>query len=428
MFAKFNVAGISYCVLRNYEQLPHNCGMSDLDMWVARKDISSVLDILQKVSKETNTSLVSYVPDNDCPKFCYLNTEFGVQIDLFEGNIICKGKPMFEESDIIRNTNDFNGIKVLDDRFGDLIAFLKEILNNGKCNEKYIKPLIEHKTVFNIEYLKTKLTKFSDEFCYLILYSIAESSFEKNITKLTKIGRQCLGIVKRGSNLNKLSKLARFLKPTGYVIAFLGTDGSGKSFVIDHVTPILNEAFHNGVYYEHMRPNYLPSLAVVIGKKKTENEYHRICTDPHASKPSGIVGSIMRLSYYWLDYTWGYFRKIFPDKSLKTHVWLLDRYYYDYQLDQRRSRLNMPNWIIKIFGWFVPTPDLTICLGGDPLKIYTRKPETSLEEVTRQTKELKVFCDRHKKAIWIDTTISSEHSICSTMDAIIKMMSKRFEK
>jgi orotate phosphoribosyltransferase-like protein len=74
----------------------------------------------------------------------------------------------------------------------------------------------------------------------------------------------------------------------------------------------------------------------------------------------------------------------------------------------------------------VPAPDLTICLGGDPEKIYARKPETSLEEVKRQTEVLKEFASTHKKAVWVDTTTTPEESIKAAMDAIVKMMSKRF--
>ena len=206
-------------------------------------------------------------------------------------------------------------------------------------------------------------------------------------------------------------------------IALLGTDGSGKSTIIDALTPWVEKKFAK-VRYEHMRPNHLPSLAVALGKKKAD-EPATVCSDPHGSKPSGFMGSLLRLSYYWIDYTWGYFRKVRPSKDV---VWFFDRYYYDYYVDQRRARLSLPNWVIKLFGWFVPCPDLTICLGGDPAKIYARKPETSLEEVTRQTMALKDFTCRHKRTVWVDTTVAPEESVEMAMKAIVEMMSKRFAK
>ena len=209
-------------------------------------------------------------------------------------------------------------------------------------------------------------------------------------------------------------------------IAFLGTDGSGKSTIINAVIPILNEAFHSGVHYEHMRPNYMPSLAVAMGKKR-KVEPVTVCTDPHAGKPSGFLGSLLRLNYYMIDYTYGYFRKIYLDKSVKTHVWIFDRYYYDYLIDPQRGRIQLPEWMIRFYGLFVPTPDIIICLGTDAKKIHERKPELPLEEVERQVNKLQNFARKHKKAVWIDTGCSIEESTKQTMDAILSIMTKRFK-
>lgn len=423
-----NEKHIQYAVLRNYQSLPADLGGSDLDVWVEKEYVNKCTDMLNKVAEETGSSLVSFTDNEYCPKFCYLNKQCGIQIDLFIGSIRCKDCIMFDGDSIKRNIKEYNGIKVLDDRYADLMAFLKEVLNNGKCKEKYTNPLTEYKDVYIEEYLTNQLTLFSSLFCNMLANTIKSGDYTSNFADLCAIGRDCLGIKNSRFKLSNIKKLSRFLRPTGYTLAFLGTDGSGKSFIINSVTPILNEAFHNGIIYKHMRPNYLPSLAVATGKKKSSEEENTICTDPHASKPSGFVGSLVRLSYYWLDYTWGYFRKVFPDKSIKTHVWLFDRYYYDYYVDQRRARLNLPSWIVKFYGLFVPSPDLTICLGGDPEKIYARKPETSLEEVTRQTNVLKEFARTHKNTVWVDTTVAPDESIKAVMEAIVNMMSKRFAK
>ena len=174
-----------------------------------------------------------------------------------------------------------------------------------------------------------------------------------------------------------------------------------------------------------MRPNHIPSLAVFMGKKKAD-EPSTVCSDPHGSKPSGFVGSLSRVSYYMVDYTWGYFRKVFLDKAFKTHVWIFDRYFYDYLIDPRRARVSLPRWILKSFAFIVPTPDIILCLGGNPQKIYERKPETSLEEVIRQTEALKKFCNNNKKAVWVDTTTTPQESVDCAMDAIMAMMESRF--
>lgn len=204
-------------------------------------------------------------------------------------------------------------------------------------------------------------------------------------------------------------------------IAFLGTDGSGKSTIINAIIPLIERESTLSVLYEHMRPNYFPSLAVALGKKENDETNNQVCSSPHASKPSGFLGSIVRLSYYWLDYTWGYFRKVAFSKNV---VWIFDRYYYDYLIDQKRARIKLPIGIIKLYGLFVPSPDLILCLGGNPEIVYARKPETSLDEVRRQTEALQGFCNSRKNAVWIDTTTTTEESIAAAKKAINEMMSK----
>ena len=66
------------------------------------------------------------------------------------------------------------------------------------------------------------------------------------------------------------------LMKVGLTIAFIGTDGSGKSTIIDHVVPWLNSININGVHYEHLRPNWLPPLRALKGSStsdKTENMF-----------------------------------------------------------------------------------------------------------------------------------------------------------
>lgn len=424
LFKELERCDSHYVVLRNYHSLPLSTDGSDIDMFVPSEEIDNIKNLMIKQTKLIDCHLVSYTEDTYSPKICMLNTRSGAQIDLFLDGLYCKGHKYILGSEILSNTIIHNGVRVLEPRYGDLISMLKEILNNGICKEKYITTILKNKHTYTQSYLRNHLTLFSNEFVMALKSAISDDKIRERASNLQKIGLQYLE--KNGSKTcYKISKLKRLFLQPGYTIAVLGTDGSGKSYIIKSLTPIINEAFHNGIYYEHMRPNYLPSLAVISGKKKLDT--NDVCTNPHASKPSGFIGSIVRLSYYWIDYTFGYFRKVFIDKAIKTHVWIFDRYFYDYYLDQRRARINLPNWIIKLYGLFVPSPDLTLCLGGDPEKIYTRKPETSLEEVKRQTETLHMFCESHKNTVWIDTTVNPEESVNTAMEAIVKMMSQRFK-
>lgn len=222
----------------------------------------------------------------------------------------------------------------------------------------------------------------------------------------------------------KDQKLNRLLHKSGYVVTFLGTDGSGKSTLIDKISPVFSETFYNAVYYKHLRPGWLPALSQLSGKEKKQVGS---VTNPHASQPSGFFGSFMRWSYYVMDYLLGYYIMIFPKKATKSCIFIFDRYYYDYFIDKRRSRLNLPNWIIRLGQVIIPEPDIILCLGADPVLIHTRKPELPLQEIERQVNTLRRFCSKHKRAVWIDTGRSIEASSGDAIDAIMKMIAKRIE-
>ena len=181
--------------------------------------------------------------------------------------------------------------------------------------------------------------------------------------------------------------------------------------------------FENGVKYEHMRPNKLPSIARLFGKKET---FNGPVSNPHSSSTSGFIGSLVRWLYYLVDYTFGFYLKIWPIKSTKTCVWIFDRYYYDYLIDPKRARIKLPTWILKLGQFLIPEPDLILCLGTDAQLIHNRKPELTLQEVERQVDNLKKFSKSHNRAVWIDTGKDVDTSSKDTMEAIINMMSKRF--
>jgi len=63
------------------------------------------------------------------------------------------------------------------------------------------------------------------------------------------------------------SKVKRIFRPSGLVIAVLGTDGSGKSTIIRAIDPVLAAATHGALFVKHLRPGLLPPLARMKGKK-----------------------------------------------------------------------------------------------------------------------------------------------------------------
>ncbi|SNR36973.1 nucleoside/nucleotide kinase family protein [Lutibacter flavus] len=425
-FNALNSQNIQFCVLRNYQSLPESTDGSDLDILINKKDATKFITVISEISFNQGGKIISIIPSINYPKICVLgNIEngWGIMIDLHYDEICYRDYTILSNKNVWRNTFQHNDeIAALNTKADALVGLFKELLNNGTCREKYFNNF--KNLALDEEFLNEVFQDIEKPEFIPILIETKNNSYSKNeINRLVKALNKFFP--KRTINsIKKISKLSRLFKQPGYTIAFLGTDGSGKSTVIEKVKPTLNEAFHNAVYYEHMRPNKLPSIARLLGKKE---EFNGPVTNPHGSSTSGFFGSLVRWSYYMLDYTVGFYLKIWPKKAIRSCVWMFDRYYYDYLIDPRRGRIQLPFWVLKLGQFIIPEPDIILCLGTDAAVIHKRKPELPLEEVERQVAALKKFCNAHKRAVWIDTGKSIEASSNDALNAIIEKMAKRFE-
>ena len=424
LFELLNAQHIQYVVLRNWESLPWDLRGSDVDICVRRRDANAFKKVLNDVAEQTTSRCVSFIEDGAWYKICYLNKDGGIQLDILEDGIQYRGNCMISEDIIFSNSTTHNGVCVLNPTMANLTAYLIDLVYVGISKDnKYAHYLHNNRSMYSQTYLSNQLGLFSSYFVTSLYRAIKEDKLQIQEKTLAKIARK--DITHRIHILHNIKKFLRPFKRPGYTIVFMGTDGSGKTTLIDELMPWLNEAFHNGVIYNHLRPNLLPDIAVLFGRR--EMKAGEICSSPHAKKPSGRALSVVKWCYYLIDYTIGYLYKIFPLISVRAKVIIFDRYYYDYYIDPKRARVQLPNWLVQIGEFFVPVPDLILCLGGSPNDIYSRKPETSLKEVEQQVRALKAFCMCHKNAIWIDTTCSKNESVCVAKNAVIDKLSIRFE-
>lgn len=429
-FDSLNKENIDYFVYGSYQNLPVDTGGSDIDMVVDEKDMAKVEQIISNLTQHICICLASFYKNaNANAKFYrFLSIDWGVQIDVLYNGLCYNGIEYYPKYLMTNCIIEHNGIRVLDKKKGFYVDYIKEIIHNGKAKEKYRKAFVELVNRDSEKYLYELKCLYGENALKLIQSNLSveglnsigkelQKELQKNVLK---------GHLLKRLYVNSQLFLRLFQKRPGYVIVVEGTDGSGKSTIINHITPILEECFHGSVVYNHLRPNVIPDLGVLLGKKDKQDA-NVVNTDPHGQKPSGFVGSIFRWGYYMIDYTFGYLKTVWPQIHTKSKVFIFDRYYYDYYIDQLRSRTSLPNWILRFGECFIPTPDLILCLGGNPEKIYVRKPETSLEEVKRQTKVLQEFCSKRKNAVWVDTTLSIDESCKNAMVACYNTMSKRFQ-
>lgn len=166
----------------------------------------------------------------------------------------------------------------------------------------------------------------------------------------------------------------------GLMIVFIGTDGSGKTTIIDALPKyLMDNSLYYKISYYHWRPGY-------IVKKEQRKEGVRV-EDPHAKPPYGFVKSFAKFMLINFDYLLGYQFEI--KKKLKQgELVVFDRYFYDYYLDEARYRLSLKDSLIHMFQFMIPKPDMTFLLLGTPEVLYERKKEISVDEIHNQCNKI----------------------------------------
>lgn len=408
-FDLLNRKNVRYAVMRNWQGLPDSLGGSDLDLLTDSKESAKLIVKLVEVTANELGGMITSLYEVEATIMTLAGkkldgTWWGGHIDIFL-ELTYFGIPYFSTKDTLDEAIFENGWFYRCSGLGDVVAFLKECLHNGQTKKDYYS---QARSAFiqNPELVKNAThgyyTKKSAAWLPYLLEKKRTSDEIRFASRKLVQGLWLRSLSSAGwswllrvKSKNTYRRVARIFSPPGYSVTFLGTDGAGKSAIISKVTPFLSRMMHQETIYEHMRPNFFPSIARLFGRPLKEGP----TTDPHASKPSGFIGSLARLLYYSLDYIFGYWFKVYPVLIKRPTLYVFDRYYYDYPIDPRRSRISLPRWIIKAIGFMIPQPDLILCLGTNPKVIHARKSELPLEEVQRQVNELRRFCEKEKRAV-----------------------------
>ena len=204
----------------------------------------------------------------------------------------------------------------------------------------------------------------------------------------------------------------RWLYPTGFWIAVLGSDGAGKSTLIKNLIQDLEGAFRRKAVF-----HFMPAL---FRKKQGKP-----VTNPHGKPPRSWLTSIIKLIYYWLDYNLGYWFKIRPALVRSTFV-IFDRYYDDLLVDPKRYRYGGSKWLAKLLQRFIPRPDLWLILDVPEEEILRRKQEVPLKEIQRQRKAYRDLAEELPNAFLIDGSLPPKEVARQAEEIILEYMHKRY--
>lgn len=395
LFATLDEHGCSYAVMRNYEQLPDSLGGSDLDALVAPAALLQAHDLAEQVATANGAVVIGSVRGRGFCQLHVLGAGFGCRIDLFPSANF-DGHD-YAAIDWQRDVRRHRGVAVLRRDLGNLLAVVKSMLTHGTAPARYAAAIRELPRQAPAEFERW-LAPIGARARGLVAAALANGTAGpvreaarslRTAVRRHQLWPRPLAWLRRGLGW-QCSKLRRFLRPSGAVIAVLGVDGVGKSTLLRDVLPALQAATHGACTVLHLRPGLLPAPARLLRRRPVQGAN----VDPHAAAPSGVVGSLLRTAWLLADYALGYWLRVRPLTAKLPGIVLFDRYAYDLGIDPRRFRIGLPPRLLGWLAQLAPRPDLTICLYASPRTILQRKQELPAAEVQRQLDALRAFAAR----------------------------------
>lgn len=418
--------GIAYCILRNADEVEQGCA-HDVDMTIDAAFLEKAEQLLHAIAEQKGWKKHLQTGSSADPVnikcYHYYQADIDLQqihilhIDIFP-TFTWKGRVLLNNKTLLTRITG-NGLyrKAAEETEAVCNLFVR-LLFNGYIKEKYKKNI---KRVF--------VTKTREVFELMLQFLpqalVADINHWVHQEEWHKIERErkriIIGIQRTAPHHRMLYFryiLGKALCRKGMVVAFLGTDGSGKSSIINELPNIIGRTFSGDtINYYHWRPGFIKT------EKRLDadvNEFSNV--SPHTRKSYCSLISLAKMSMYVLDYMLGYWFRI-RWQAAKGHLVVFDRYYYDFYMDKARYRLNIGNWIIRLLHLFIPKPDITFVLLGDAEKIHARKNELPLEEVQRQIDLLRANKRLFASPVVVDVCRSIPEVVYTVSSNILKKLS-----
>jgi thymidylate kinase len=104
---------------------------------------------------------------------------------------------------------------------------------------------------------------------------------------------------------------------------------------------------------------------------------------------------------------------------------LIDRYYYDFFVDQRRYRLDVPPVLVRLGHFFLKKPDLVVLLDAPSAVLQSRKQEVAPAETERQRLAYRELVRGLSNGLVLDATRPPDKVGAAINRAILDFMAQR---
>jgi thymidylate kinase len=411
---------IKYALLGDTRNYPEEIG-SDIDFIIDKKSYLKIENIIQEFCLKYKFFLIQKI-EHERNAAQFVITHFNEDNNIYLQLDICydytrSGRDYLKGYELLNNVvPSTNGnFSVLAPAYAFIYYFMKKI-EKGSLNSsqfEYLKYEYNKDRVGTEEVLRNTFSTFSVGEIVKIFTADNYQLLELPVAKFQKE----LFTAKPKSITSRIGEIARkckrIIKPTGLVIGILGRDGTGKSTLINHLEVEMESIFPQIKYY-HLYPG------LFLNNKKNEDS-----SNPHKKKTRSGVSSLLKLGFFYFEYTLGFWYKLYPQKVKSTLV-IMDRYFIDMYADPDRYRNSTSKHLVWFIHKLLPKPDLWIILDASTEAVFKRKQEVEYAVCEAQRKKYLELAEKLKNASVLDTEKDIKEEVLLAVEIIRKKLTSKF--
>jgi thymidylate kinase len=404
VFSNLKGHGIDFVVLRNYEQLPFEIG-NDLDLLVTEQQRTRAEQIVVSAAAAHGYQLHNRAEGPHVMLYLtHTDTCEQIHIDLF-ADCLWRGFTLLSAEEVCARRMHGSLFDIPHPAHEAVISLLKTALYDGEVKERY-RSDISVRFAAHEALVKDVLARtFGRQLATALICDVSRGDWSKIADRVLTL--YCSLVLRQfgGSPLQTTLSLwrnevartwRRARRPAGISIALIGPDGSGKTTVGWALRGQLAGTWRpNHVGHIHWKPSALCAQPSEWGPPNT---------DPHGRPTRNGMLSLLFFCYHTAGFIAGGLRHILPMR-IHGRLVILDRYYYDFFVDQARFRMAVPLRMVRLAFRFVVKPDLVFYLDVAPEVARSRKVEVPLEETVRQREAFRGLAQWLPNAHIIDASL-----------------------
>ncbi|MFT7579894.1 MAG: thymidylate kinase [Myxococcota bacterium] len=408
-FEALGTSGVRYAVLRNHATLPAPPD-GDLDLLVHPDDRTDYERVLVALSRDFSATTIERHTSTSRHQLSLLIGGQTVQLDAqhdfrYHDIVYAKAGPF-----LARSRADSSSIMTLDPVDEAALTLIHSLLSRKTVQPKY-RPSIHAAASAEPSVFLASLQVLVGDVSGPLASAVAAQDWNAVEQVRTALLRH-LRTLDPGAALREArsrlrgltTRVRRTVHPKGSFVVLLGPHGAGKTTSANALRE-LAEAARQRVEYRHInsRPGVLFNLtrqARAAGQAAAEAPAQHVPDVPVSplapTTPAtwrSRLKHTLRLGYHVADYVVFYATDVLPHIR-DGHVYISDRYYYDYLIEPR-GVAHSPYWLRRVLAGVVPRPQVLVLLSNDPETIHARKPELTVAELYEQFAGFKPIVERY---------------------------------